>query len=29
MDDGRKVIEGDPGDVMASAEIRDLYLSAE
>ena len=29
MDDGRKVIEGDPGDVMASAEMRDLYLSAE
>ena len=29
MDDGRKVVEGDPDDVMASAEMRDLYLSAE
>ena len=29
MDDGHKVIEGDPREVMASAEIRDLYLGAE
>ena len=29
MDDGRKLIEGDPHDVMASAEIRDLYSGAE
>jgi branched-chain amino acid transport system ATP-binding protein len=29
MDDGRKVIEGDPRDVLASAEIHDVYLGAE
>jgi branched-chain amino acid transport system ATP-binding protein len=29
MDDGRKVIEGKPHDVMASAEIRDVYLGSE
>jgi branched-chain amino acid transport system ATP-binding protein len=29
MDYGRKLIEGEPHDVMASAEIRDVYLGAE
>jgi branched-chain amino acid transport system ATP-binding protein len=29
IDFGRKLIEGDPGTVMASPEVRDVYLGAE
>jgi branched-chain amino acid transport system ATP-binding protein len=29
LDDGRKLVEGDPTDVMASVEMRDRYLGVE
>jgi branched-chain amino acid transport system ATP-binding protein len=29
MDYGRKLIEGEPAEVMASAEVRNVYLGAE
>ena len=29
MDYGRKLIEGDPHEVMASDEVRDVYLGAD
>jgi branched-chain amino acid transport system ATP-binding protein len=29
MDSGRKLIEGEPSEVMASAEVRNVYLGAE
>ena len=29
IDFGRKLIEGDPRTVMASPEVRDVYLGAE